>query len=250
MTPKSTPRWVLIGGFILAVIAGGINAVGLLSVHRQAFSHMTGNVTWVGLDLVGGDLAAAWHVLAVLLAFFVGCMLSGFTLRETSAKLGRRYGMVLALESALLFGATFAMQGGLVAGEYLAAMACGLQNAMVTSYSGALIRTTHVTGMLTDLGIALGHWMQGRPVDWRRVQLCVILMSGFFVGCVLGGLGFHSMGYAALFWPAGFAGITGVGYGVLKHLDRHKMTARVARRLRPAVPRFVLKTLTRVAAEK
>ena len=55
MTPKSTPRWVLIGGFILAVIAGGINPVGLLSVHRQALSHMTGNITWVGLDLVGGD---------------------------------------------------------------------------------------------------------------------------------------------------------------------------------------------------
>ena len=41
-----------------------------------------------------------------------------------------------------------------------------------------------------------------------------------------------------------------MGYGVLKHLDRHKMTARVTRKLRPAVPRFVLKTLTRVAAEK
>jgi hypothetical protein len=63
-------------------------------------------------------------------------------------------------------------------GMYLAACACGLQNAMISTYSGAVVRTTHLSGMFTNLGI----FLRGLPVDARRLSLCVTVVSGFLCG--------------------------------------------------------------------
>ena len=61
-------------------------------------------------------------------------------------------------------------------GMYATACACGLQNAMVSTYSEAVVRTTHVSGMFTDLGIFLGHALRGLPVDSRRLRLCLLFV--------------------------------------------------------------------------
>ena len=60
-------------------------------------------------------------------------------------------------------------------GALLAAMACGLQNAMATTFSGAAIRTSHLSGMFTDLGIGIGHALRGLPLQKRRLLLCLLI---------------------------------------------------------------------------
>ena len=97
-------------------------------------------------------------------------------------------------------------------------MACGLQNAMATSYSGAVIRTTHMTGIVTDLGIALGLLARGEPVDRRRMGLYLVLLAGFFAGGILGAAGFARFGYDMLLGPALLSGITGIGFATSRHL--------------------------------
>lgn len=71
----------------------------------------------------------------------------------------------------------------------LAATACGLQNAMSSSYCGLMIRTTHVSGIVTDLGVMLGHWLRHRRiVAWKLRFLLALLFSfggGGFVGASL-----------------------------------------------------------------
>ena len=105
-------------------------------------------------------------------------------------------------------------------GAILAAMACGLQNGMATTYSGALIRTTHLSGMFTDLGIGLGHALRGLPLQRRRLLLCGWIIAGFFVGGVLGTVAFSLVGTDALLVPAAMTGIVGVGYAVYRHHTR------------------------------
>ncbi|MFM2081794.1 MAG: hypothetical protein RL380_485, partial [Verrucomicrobiota bacterium] len=99
-------------------------------------------------------------------------------------------------------------------GLYFSACACGLQNAMVSTYSGAVIRTTHLSGMFTDLGIFLGHTLRGLPVDTRRLRLCGLIISAFLCGGVSGALAFQKLGYDTLFLPGGLAAITALGYGL------------------------------------
>jgi uncharacterized membrane protein YoaK (UPF0700 family) len=83
-----------------------------------------------------------------------------------------------------------------------------------------VIRTTHITGIVTDLGIALGLLARREPIDRRRVGLYLVLLTGFFVGGLLGAAGFQRFGYDTLLAPAALSGITGVGYTFIKHFSR------------------------------
>lgn len=216
-----TPSWIYFGGFILTLTAGAINAVGFLGVHHQALSHMTGSVTVLGMELARANYTVAAHAGFILLAFFLGCLVCAAIISESTLRLGRRYGVVLTLESAALFGALIFLRRGAYVGDYLAALACGLQNAMVTSYSGATMRTTHMSGMVTDLGIACGHFLRRMKVDWHKFRLYGVLFLGFFTGGVIGAFGYGAFGYDTLLFPAVLSGVAGAGYTAYKHYERH-----------------------------
>jgi uncharacterized membrane protein YoaK (UPF0700 family) len=94
---------------------------------------------------------------------------------------------------------------------------------MVTTYSGSTMRTTHITGMVTDLGIACGNFLRGATVDWYHFRLYGVLFLGFFAGSLVGALGYGAFGYDTLLFPAVLSGLTGIGYTLLKHYERrHK----------------------------
>lgn len=229
MLRKETPVWVSVGAFVLAVIGGCINAVALVGVYHQAVSHMSGTTTMIGINLAAGDLPAFLRLVSVLMSFFFGALLSGFIIRQSTLRLGRRYGFVLSVESVLLLAATICLRQNLHIGDYLAAMACGLQNGMATSFSGAIVRTTHVTGIVTDLGIAAGQLLRGQAVEWRRIRLYALLLGGFFLGAYIGARSFAEVGYDTLLFPAALAGCTGLGYWIFKHVQRKQQRAQKTR---------------------
>ena len=206
------PRWVWVGAGLLACVAGMVNVVGYLSFEQQAVTHLTGTTTLLGEAVAKRDLHAISRLAGVALAFMAGAALSGMIVQDSTLKLGRRYGVALVLESLLLFAAIPLFMQGRLAGPLLAAMACGLQNAMATTYSGAVIRTSHLSGMFTDLGIGLGHLLRGLPLPMRRLTLSGLIISGFLGGGVLGAWFYRHWGYDALLAPALLTGSTGIGY--------------------------------------
>ncbi len=210
------PRWVWIGAAALAGIAGMVNVVGYLGFEHQAVSHLTGTTSLLGAAIADGDWRAAAQLVGVVLAFMAGAALSALLVGEVSLELGRRYGVVLALESALLFASVPLFQREAIAGALLAAAACGLQNAMATTYSGAVVRTTHLSGMFTDLAISIGHLGRGIAVPRRRIALSLVIISGFLAGGVIGGLLFRAFRYDALLVPATLTGIAGIGYSAYR----------------------------------
>ena len=208
------PRWVWAGAWALALVGGFVNVVGLLGFEHQTVTHLTGSTTMLAAALGSLDGAAALHFVAVMGSFIAGTVLSGFLIQDSTLKLGRRYGIALLLESLLLGVAVPLLQRNNILGMYSASCACGLQNAMVSTYSGATIRTTHLSGMFTDLGIFLGHWLRGLPVDLRRLRLCFLIITGFLCGGIAGAVAFHHLSYSALFLPAALTAITAVAYGI------------------------------------
>ena len=212
------PRWVWIGAGLLACASGMVNVVGYLGFEHQAVTHLTGTTTLLGSAMAQGDLRAASHLAGVALAFMLGAAVSGMVIQDSTLRLGRRYGVALVLESLLLFAAIPLFLRQQIAGALLAAMACGLQTAMATTFSGAAIRTSHLSGMFTDLGIGVGHALRGMPLQKRRLLLCVLIIAGFFCGAVLGALLFARLGYLALAVPATATGLTGLGYAAWRHL--------------------------------
>ena len=189
MLSKPIPLWIVAGGMALAAIAGCINAVGFVGAHHLALTHMSGTVTNLGGEVALGQYEVARHTALMLIFFFLGCVLSGVIIRHSTLRAGRRYGFALTVEAGLLVAATYFLRHGARSGDYLATMAAGLQNAMATTYSGAVIRTTHVTGIVTDLGIAMGLAARREAVDWRRMKLYLALLAGFFGGSIAGAIG-------------------------------------------------------------
>lgn len=206
------PRWVWVGAGSLAFVAGIVNVVGYLGFEHQAITHLTGTTSLLGAALAQGDAYAIGGLLGVVLAFMAGAMTSGLIIQDSTLQLGRRYGVVLSIEALLLVLAVPLLERQMIAGPLLAAAACGLQNAMASTYSGSLIRTSHVTGLFTDIGIAVGHALRGMPVAKRRLALCTLVILSFLAGGIAGSWLYSCFGYRTLYFPAALIGSVGLAY--------------------------------------
>lgn len=218
----SFPPWVSTGAFALAFIAGWINIVGLLGFEQQAITHMTGTSSQLSHAIADASGQGVLRFALIMLAFVLGAAFSGAIIGKTSLKLGRRYSVALLMESLLLCIATLLLWRGSFIGVYCACAACGVQNALVTTYSGALIRTTHVSGMFTDLGIYLGHFARRLPVSVVRIRICVLVISGFILGGIIGALCFARLGNLAIAIPALLTGLAAIVYYVYETGQRRK----------------------------
>lgn len=197
-------------GVTLSFVAGATNAGGFLAVGHYT-SHMTGVVSSVADNLVLGQITLALAGLLALVAFMGGAMTTAWMVNwALRRKLQSAYARPLLLESALLlvfglFGTGINFFAGLFVPLTVLVLCfiMGLQNAVITKISNSEIRTTHITGLVTDLGIELGKMLyvnrlhQATPVvaNRHKLRLHSKLIGSFFVGGLLGALGFKSLGF-------------------------------------------------------
>lgn len=227
---RPRPHLLLVGGVGLAALAGAVNAIGLLGAYHVPVSHMSGAVAHVSIDLVAGDHVRMRVAALMVLCFLVGTVVSGVVIGGQRLMPGRRYGLAMMIEGGALAAGAAALSHGGSGAAYWCAFACGLQNAMATSYCGLVIRTTHVTGVVTDIGILLGHWIRHRRQEpWRLLLLCGLL-AGFLVGGLVGAVGWAWWGPYALWSAAAAVGLAGFGYFLWRLRFQRQRRARLAAR--------------------
>ncbi len=202
-------------GFSLSFVAGATNAGGFLAV-KQYTSHMSGVVSAIADQTALGDLSLALAGAGSLISFLLGAACSAVLVNwGRRRQLHSQYASPLLIEAALLLcfgllGSHLALWDTLFvpATVVLLCFIMGLQNAMITKLSGAEIRTTHMTGIVTDIGIELGklfYWNSakadpGAPsvlADRARLKVHGTMLATFFVGGVAGAMGFKHIGYAS-----------------------------------------------------
>jgi len=195
-------------GRSLAFVAGAVNAGGFFAV-GQYTSHMTGVVSSVADNAALGEVHLVLAGVESLLSFLLGAATSAILINW-----GRRrgahslYALPLIVEAALLLcfglmGARLDASGQVSAIVALLCFVMGLQNAIVTKVSRSEIRTTHVTGLVTDIGIELGklfYWndnaMADRVLaDRGKLRLLSSLLAMFLLGGLAGAFGFKYLGY-------------------------------------------------------
>ncbi|NNU41944.1 YoaK family protein [Ramlibacter montanisoli] len=209
---RTTQANVRLGAF-LAFVAGATNAGGFLAV-GQYTSHMSGMLSSIADNLVLGRVTLAVAAAGAILAFVGGAMSTAILVNwGLRRRLHSAYGLPLFLESValLVFGVAGASIGlfeplFLPLTVVLLCFIMGLQNAVITKISRAEIRTTHVTGLVTDIGIELGKLVyinpreQGRdPVlaNRQKLRIHTLLVMCFFVGGFAGALGFKYLGFVS-----------------------------------------------------
>ena len=207
---QRTPQSNLRLGAVLAFVAGATNAGGFLAV-GQYTSHMTGIVSAMADNLVLGQATAVLAAAAALAAFIVGAMTTAILVNwGLRRQLHSAYSLPLLVEAAVLLvfgllGASLGLHTALLVPVtvLLLCFMMGLQNAVISKISRAEIRTTHVTGLVTDFGIELGKLVYFNRIEGvgpvrasrERLRTQGLLIGLFCVGGVIGALGFQYAGY-------------------------------------------------------
>ncbi|WP_353130578.1 YoaK family protein [Parapedobacter pyrenivorans] len=233
--PKRTYAHNLRLAILLCLTAGFVNVAGLL-----AFSILTTNVTGhaalLAIDLESGDVKEAFVALGWLLMFLFGATFSGWYIGFMGKHRRYVYTIPLFIELSVLcfvayYGASsdeYTGQAPYFAGSLLFVM--GMQNALVTMISKSVVRTTHLTGLMTDLGISLSSVIRA---DFRlnkglseRLILQGSIVLFFLIGGILGAFCFQHFRYHSFFVPAALLVMTiffdafRMGYLKIRHRYR------------------------------
>jgi uncharacterized membrane protein YoaK (UPF0700 family) len=205
----------------MAFQAGIINAGGFIACQRFV-THTTGFATYIGNEFAQGHIRAALSMVSVPLFFLAGATTSAYFIdRRIVAHKPPLYFLmfgfiavamlIVSIGGGLgLFGIfseklSFARDYALLA---ILCLSAGLQNGTITSAAGSVVRTTHLTGITTDLGLGLirahsSEYPAEVKVNETRANWMRIGIIGFFIfGSTIGALCFYRFGYWGFLWPA------------------------------------------------
>jgi len=217
-------------GIVLSIAAGAANAIAFAKF-KYYVSHVSGSATSIGLRMEKEQPGPVLPPAELVVYFIVGAVVCGLIVPSNGMRLGQaRYEVVLFLVAAMELVCWW---HDLSYPEWLAA-AMGLQNAMITTWSTAVLRTTHMTGTATDLGSSLGRiisrflrlrfqledddWNQ-HIVDRKKLVLMICLLLAFIFGGWVGAEGYMAYQIHSLLIPAGLTmalGVMHIAYCILK----------------------------------
>lgn len=203
-------------GAYMAFVAGAVNAGGFLAIARYT-SHMSGIIAGISDDLALSDILSVLGGISLLLAFLGGAATTAIIVNwGKRRKIYSQFALPLFLEAALLLffgvaGANINLYLPLTI-PVVALLLCfvmGLQNAILTKASQAEIRTTHMTGVITDIGIELGklvYWNTSASAsqesfvkaDRVKLKVLLILFGMFLIGGIIGAISFKRVGYISV----------------------------------------------------
>ena len=216
-------------GMCLSFCAGFINGCSLSgfrgrSDEPRSVAGVTGGYTNAALALMAGDSKGFWTPVGIILSYIGGAFLSGAmipTFHRKAWELGPEYGPCFLVGTTLyVLASIFAdksPEGGVY--YYLTAACNGLQNGMTSMYSSNLIRTTHLTGTTTDIGVILGQLARGHnKLAWKLYVLLLLMMS-FVLGSLLSYPVAEALGFNAIIVNTCIFGLAGIGASVFVTLE-------------------------------
>lgn len=209
---------------LLSFVAGIVNVAGFLAVQRLT-TNVTGHFAFFVDEVFKMDFWQGFIYFLYIFFFFLGSFVSSLLVEVVSRKNKRHiYFAPVVIESAILLcvGTLYpyfiTSHPNAVAFSLLFAM--GLQNSLVTTISNATVRTTHLTGLFTDLGIELSQLFfyksgQNRKKLFSSIRLRLTIISFFFLGGIAGGV-FYSKIQLHTLVVAGILLIIGLIYDNIK----------------------------------
>jgi uncharacterized membrane protein YoaK (UPF0700 family) len=192
----------------LACVAGFLDVVGYLTLAHLFTAHMTGNTSKLGVALGHGKLDAALP-LAIALPLVAAGVALGTLLVDA-----RRASTPLLVEAALVtafmaVGGAAGRHGDTVSSPYpfyvletCATVALGLQTAALTDIGGTTIRTSYVSGVLTNLTQSAVRRLRGND-DRKPLALLGTILLAYLVGATGGAVSLRALSFWCLALPVG-----------------------------------------------
>lgn len=187
---------------LLAFVAGIVNVVGVLSVQKLT-TNVTGHFAFMIEEATKVNVTQALFYFVYIFFFFLGAFFSNFIIEITSKVTDKYIFIIPVLTEALILSIIGILNfeyivdnTNLIACSLLFAM--GLQNSLVTTISNSVIRTTHLTGLFTDLGIEISQLFFFKTLEQRQklissIVLRLTIIATFFTGGILAGILFSNI---------------------------------------------------------
>ncbi|MDI6034294.1 YoaK family protein [Flavobacterium sp. LB2P84] len=200
---------------LLSFVAGIVNVTGVLSIQTLT-TNVTGHFAYFAEEIMKRDYAAAITFFVFTLFFLFGAFTSNFLAELISKKHPNLSHVIpISLEMLVLIGVgMFGVQSALSSSEgkwiaFSMLFAMGIQNSLVTKISQSTVRTTHLTGLFTDLGIELSQlFFYKKPEEKKKLKTSIYLrlsiIAFFFIGCFSGGFLYNLLEMKTLFVAATF----------------------------------------------
>ncbi|MGE9311831.1 YoaK family protein [Niabella sp. CJ426] len=209
---------------LLSFVAGVVNVAGFISVQRLT-TNVTGHFAFFVDEVFKLQWSRSLVYFLYILFFFLGSFISSLLVEMIMRKNERFVYIIPGLFESLIL-LSVAMAGPYLVSGYADLIACsllfamGLQNSLVTRISGAMVRTTHLTGLFTDLGIEISQLFFYKRKEQKNKLLATIrlrlrIIAFFFLGGIAGGVLYTYFGFYALGVPAALL-IGGLYYDGLK----------------------------------
>lgn len=195
---------------LLSFVAGLVNITGVLAL-KTLTTNVTGHFAFFAEEIMRHDYATAITFFLFTIFFLIGSFISSFLQELISLKnpdLSHIFPITLEMIILIaigLFGTNtnlLSLEGKLTAFFMLLAM--GIQNSLVTNISKSTVRTTHLTGLFTDLGIELSQlFFYKKPDEVKKLKTSIFLrlsiITFFFIGCISGGIIYQFLAIKTLF---------------------------------------------------
>nr|MBP6314841.1 DUF1275 domain-containing protein [Chitinophagaceae bacterium] len=196
---------------LLSFVAGLVNVAGFLAVQKLT-TNVTGHFAFFVDEIFKQNFWEGLHYFLYILFFFLGSFFSNLSIELTS-KINERFIYLIPVVAESLILITIAIVGEEIISRapnvvaYALLFAMGLQNSLVTTISNATVRTTHLTGLFTDLGIELSQLFfyklkEQKEKLFSSIKLRLTIISFFFLGGLLGGIFYTRMHLYVLVFPA------------------------------------------------
>lgn len=205
---------------MLAFGASFLNT-GFLLTTGTSVSHLTGDIARIGSGLSSLGNADGFHILNVTtaaLGFVAGATVSGFLLHHPTLEIGKPYGRILSALGVFLIAARFTHASHPMLSIGIASAVCGVQNALASRYRGAVLRTTHLTGLFTDFGIHLGMKLRGHRIEGWKLLIPVSITTAFLIGAAAGAVAVSNERGDWLFLAGAGYLVGGVSWSIRKRL--------------------------------
>lgn len=186
MTDSLKDRRFKIWIAFLTFLSGFIN-VGAICSFSLPVSHHTGNISHLALSIAHKNIAEVFIIGSAILAFFAGAFFSGLLFHQRKFGLKKRYGILL-MGLAMIFLSLALFKTPQILKISALSFAAGVQNAMFIFYGDILVRTTHITGYLTDAAFALAMCLRGKKDKFRFFLFYSLNILFFLAGGITAGL--------------------------------------------------------------
>ncbi len=165
---------------ILTFLAGAINIYTIVLL-GSTITHFTGNISNAAILLASGNINTFAELFYFIILFLIGSTISGYVYHEKESDINV-YDSILPMLFGIVIYVSMKITANPATMLKIISLVMGIQNGMYVKIKGVIVRTTHMTGYLTDAGVCLGLLLHGKFEFRIRFLFYILSILTFFSG--------------------------------------------------------------------